>query len=148
LTLIQLVPFTAWLTGDAAVSFHAGSGFPFPAQVRSIAEPEEVARRWRSVLAAHPGSARLWREYLAFRRAAFATFGVAAVRREYEDALEVLVQLTLTVNLTLTLTLTLAASLFLTLTLTINPNTVYTLALAPDHVSDARSMQGPWIIPP
>ncbi len=61
----------------------------FPAQVRSIAEPEDVARRWRSVLAAHPGSARLWREYLAFRRAAFTTFGVAAVRREYEDALEV-----------------------------------------------------------
>ena len=57
-------------------------------QVRRIAEPEEVARRWRRVLAAHPGSARLWREYLAFRRASFATFGVAGVRREYEDGLE------------------------------------------------------------
>ncbi len=57
-------------------------------QVRRVAEPEEVARRWRRVLAAHPGSARLWREYLAFRRTSFATFGVAAVRREYEDGLE------------------------------------------------------------
>ena len=64
-------------------------------QVRSIAEPDEVARRWRSVLAAHPGSVRLWREYLAFRRTAFATFGVAAVRREFEDALEVTNHITL-----------------------------------------------------
>lgn len=59
------------------------------AQVRSVAEPEDAARRWRQVLAAHPGSLRLWQEYLAFRRATFPTFGAAGIRRDFEDALEV-----------------------------------------------------------
>lgn len=59
------------------------------AQVRSVAEPEDAARRWRQVLGAHPGSLRLWQEYLAFRRASFPTFGATGIRRDFEDALEV-----------------------------------------------------------
>ena len=54
-----------------------------------MAEPEDAARRWRQVLGAHPGSLRLWQEFLAFRRATFPTFGATGIRRDFEDALEV-----------------------------------------------------------
>ena len=61
---------------------------PCPApQAEAVCDEQELERRWRWVLARHGGSARLWRAYLAGRRARFAGFRARELAAAYNDAL-------------------------------------------------------------
>ncbi|KAL4443524.1 hypothetical protein ABPG75_011261 [Micractinium tetrahymenae] len=52
----------------------------------AVCEDAELERRWRAVLGRHPGSPRLWRAYLQFRRTRFSGFCAGEVAAAHDDA--------------------------------------------------------------
>jgi hypothetical protein len=55
----------------------------------AVATPEQLRERWRSILARHSGSARLWRAFLSWRRGHFSSFTCSSIRNAYGDAIVV-----------------------------------------------------------
>ena len=54
-----------------------------------MSSPEDLQRRWQVVLTYHGGSAKLWREFLHWQQAQYATFGVTQIRSTYQNAVQV-----------------------------------------------------------
>ena len=54
-----------------------------------MSSPEDLQRRWQVVLTYHGGSAKLWREFLRWQQAQYATFGVTQIRSTYQNAVQV-----------------------------------------------------------
>lgn len=50
-----------------------------------------LVTKWEQVVRRHPGSARIWKEYIRFQRAQFSQFSVSAMRKVYLQALDALV---------------------------------------------------------
>ena len=64
---------------------------PFPAaQAQAMSTPEELKRRWQVVLTYHGGSPQLWREYLRWQRAQYASFAVRHISQSDQSAVQVI----------------------------------------------------------
>lgn len=61
------------------------------AQAEAMSTPEELKRRWQVVLTYHGGSPQLWRAYLRWQRAQYATFAVRHISQSYQNAVQVTV---------------------------------------------------------
>ena len=59
------------------------------AQAQAMSSHDELERRWRVVLTYHGGSPKLWRQYLLWQRAQYATFDVRQVSQSYQSAVQV-----------------------------------------------------------
>ena len=56
-----------------------------------MSTPDELKRRWQVVLTYHSGSPKLWRQYLLWQRAQYATFAVHQISQSYQSAVQVLI---------------------------------------------------------
>ena len=59
------------------------------AQAQAMSTADELKRRWQVVLTYHGGSSKLWREYLRWQRAQYATFAVRQISESYQSAVQV-----------------------------------------------------------
>ena len=58
-------------------------------QAQAMSTPDELKRRWQVVLTYHGGSPKLWRQYLLWQRAQYATFAVREISQSYQSAVQV-----------------------------------------------------------
>ncbi|KAL3135501.1 hypothetical protein ABBQ38_005981 [Trebouxia sp. C0009 RCD-2024] len=80
---------------ERALEFHPGSDRLLMALLdaaQAMSTPEELKRRWQVVLSYHGGSPQLWREYLHWQRAQYATFAVRHISQSYQNAVQALKQ--------------------------------------------------------
>ncbi|KAK3259090.1 hypothetical protein CYMTET_31898 [Cymbomonas tetramitiformis] len=78
---------------ERALTWHPGSDTLLLALLTEegkLEDAEQIEKRWRQELGRHAGSPRLWREFLAARRARFSGFSVSSLRRVYDEALQAL----------------------------------------------------------
>jgi len=50
--------------------------------------PDEVSEKWKLIIAKHPSSSRLWKEYLLHHQSEFETFSIASSSELYREAVE------------------------------------------------------------
>ena len=62
---------------------------PVAAQAQAMSSQDELKRRWQVVLTYHGGSPKLWRQYLLWQRAQYATFDVRQISQSYQSAVQV-----------------------------------------------------------